>query len=162
METTPTRAEAISALQSVVSALAYRLTRRRLHEQLAAAAGVPIDRPGLAVLRVLAEESAPLRLGEIAARLDVRHPHVTRQVRQLAEQGLLARAGGDDRRVQMVELTRRGLDTLTRVTAATEAKLAEGLADVEVEKIVATAEVLMRLGVGWGPESGTGESTPRR
>lgn len=152
METIRSRAEAIEALQSVLSALAYSLTRRRLHERLAAAAGVPIDRAGLAVLRVLAREARPLRVGELADRLDVRHPHVTRQVRQLEGQGLVERVvAHGDRRAQLIAPTRLGLETLTRVVGAVEARLSESLAGVEPEKIMAAVEVLTRLGVGdWG------------
>jgi DNA-binding MarR family transcriptional regulator len=159
----PSRAESIAALQSVLSALAYSLTRPRLHARTAAAAGVPIDRPGLALLRVLAEEAEPLRVGELAERLDVRHPHVTRQVSQLAEQGLVERVEGDeDRRVQLVAPTRRGLDTVVRVTRAAEAKLTENLGEVDPEWIMAAVDVLRRLDVrpAWG---GTTEdaATPR-
>ncbi|WP_307865518.1 MarR family winged helix-turn-helix transcriptional regulator [Streptomyces montanisoli] len=151
METTPgpppSRAESIAALQSVLSALAYSLTRTGTHARLTAAAGTPIDRPGLALLRVLADEPEPLRVGELAERLGVRHPHVTRQVSQLAEQGLVERAeNGGDRRVQLVAPTRRGRDTLARVVGAVEAKLSESLADVDAERIMAAVDVLSRVG----------------
>jgi DNA-binding MarR family transcriptional regulator len=152
VDTTRTRTEAVEALQSVLSTLAYGLTRRRLHERLVAAAGMPIDRPGLALLRVLADEARPLRVGELANRLDVRHPHVTRQVRQLQEQGLVERVDAQgDRRGQLIAPTRQGLDTLKRVVQSVEARLSESLAAVEPEKIRAAAEVLTLVMVGIGP-----------
>ncbi|MCF3961940.1 MarR family winged helix-turn-helix transcriptional regulator [Streptomyces fuscigenes] len=170
METTPgpppSRAESITALQSVLSALAYSLTRTAVHARMVAAAGMPIDRAGLALLRVLAEEPEPLRVGELARRLDVRHPHVTRQVSQLAEQGLVERVeSGDDRRVQLVAPTRRGLDTLARVVQTAEAKLTESLAGVDPERIMAAVDVLGRLDFtpGWGARGAggsTGEGPP--
>ncbi|MGQ4516268.1 MarR family transcriptional regulator [Streptomyces sp. DW26H14] len=141
----PSRAESIAALQPVLSALAYSLTRTSVHERLVASAGMPVDRAGLALLRVLAEEPEPLRVGELARRLDVRHPHVTRQVSQLALQGLVERVEGDDRRVQLIAPTRRGLDTLARVAQAAEARLAESLAGVDPERIMAAVDVLSRL-----------------
>ena len=159
----PSRAQSIAALEPVLSALAYSLTRTRVHARLVAAAGVPVDRPGLALLRVLAEEAEPLRVGELARRLDVRHPHVTRQVSQLAEQGLVERvAGDDDRRVQLIAPTRRGLDTLARVTRAAQARLAESLADVDPERIMAAVDVLSRLAFapGWGDSDEDEEDAP--
>ncbi|GAA3755295.1 MarR family winged helix-turn-helix transcriptional regulator [Streptomyces tremellae] len=163
------RAEAVSALQSVLSVLAYNLTRPQMHERLVAAAGMPVDRAGLALLRVLAEAPEPLRVGELAYKLGVRHPHVTRQVGRLAQQGLVERvATGDDRRVQLIAPTRRGLDTLRRVAQATEARLAERLVGVDAETIMAAVEVLSRLDVnpGWGqdasPQAGPPPPDPQR
>ncbi len=131
----------------MLSALAYSLTRSGTHARLTAAAGTPIDRSGIALLRVLAEGQEPLRVGELAQRLGVRHPHVTRQVRQLAEQGLVERAeNGGDRRVQLVSPTQHGRDTLARLVGTVEAKLAESLADVDPERIMAAVDVLSRVG----------------
>ncbi|MEW2547954.1 MarR family transcriptional regulator [Streptomyces sp. NPDC047002] len=150
------RAQSVSALQSVLSVLAYNLTRTQVHERLVAAAGMPVDRAGLALLRVLADAPEPLRVGELAYRLGVRHPHVTRQVGRLAQQGLVERvATGDDRRVQLIAPTRRGLDTLRRVAQATEARLAERLVGVDAETIMAAVEVLSRLDINSALGQGT-------
>jgi DNA-binding MarR family transcriptional regulator len=155
VETSPNtaagRAGRVAELQSVLSTLAYGLTRSSVHERLVAAAGVPLDRPGLAVLRVLDRASTPLRVGELADRLGVRHPHVTRQIRQLEAQGLVERVlDEDDRRGRRIAPTRRGLEASRRVAEETQARLSESLADVPPEDITVAVEVLRRINAGLG------------
>ncbi|WP_157874467.1 MULTISPECIES: MarR family transcriptional regulator [unclassified Streptomyces] len=147
MERTPgSRAGSIAELRSVLSALAYSLTRTRAHDRLVAMAGMPVDRPGLALLRVLVTEGQPLRVGELADRLDVRHPHVTRQVKELEAQGLVEPVlETGDRRVRRVVPTRRGRDTLLRFDSAFQRLLEESFADVPAEEIDAAANVLRRI-----------------
>lgn len=160
--TRETRVGSIAALRSVLSALAYSLTRTRAHDRLIAMAGMPIDRPGLALLRVLVNEGAPLRVGELADRLDVRHPHVTRQVKELEEQGLVERVREEgDRRVQRVAPTRTGRDTLLRVDGIMQSLLDESLADVSAEEIRIAADVLRRI-AGHREWSATGIADIRR
>ncbi|MFJ4918399.1 MarR family winged helix-turn-helix transcriptional regulator [Streptomyces sp. NPDC088725] len=160
--TSDSRQGSIAELRSVLSALAYRLTRTRAHDRLVAMAGVPIDRPGLALLRVLVKEGVPLRVGELADRLDVRHPHVTRQVKELERQGLVERVlEARDRRVQRVVPTRQGRDTLLRLDSAMQRWLGESLPDVSTEEIRAAADILRRIATHreWGgaePSDGPG------
>jgi DNA-binding MarR family transcriptional regulator len=160
VERTPeSRADSISELRSVLSALAYSLTRTRAHDRLTAMAGMSIDRPGLALLRVLVNDGVPLRVGELADRLDVRHPHVTRQVKELERQGLVERVLEEgDRRVQRVTPTRRGRDVLLRVDITMHSVLDESLSDVSAEEIRAAVDVLRRIGGprGWNPGATTG------
>jgi DNA-binding MarR family transcriptional regulator len=57
------------------------------------------------VLLQLAEAGA-MRPGELAARLEVEAPHITRQVQRLAQAGYAERAPDpDDRRAQLIALT---------------------------------------------------------
>ncbi|RDG39201.1 MarR family transcriptional regulator [Streptomyces corynorhini] len=107
---------------------------------------MPVDRAGLALLRVLVEEGRPLRIGRIAERLGVRTPHVTRQVRELERQGLVERVSEPrDRRVQRITPTPLGADTLTRVDRAFQASLSESLDGVAAHRIDAAVEVLRRI-----------------
>ncbi|MFJ1746907.1 MarR family winged helix-turn-helix transcriptional regulator [Streptomyces sp. NPDC088116] len=147
MDDSPVReADGIAALQALLSALAYDLTRPRSHELLVAMAGVPVDRAGLALLRVLVEEGEPMRIGRIAERLGVRTPHVTRQVRELERQGLVVRVEeAADRRAQRITPTVRGLDTLARFDRAAQAMLTESLAGVTAHQIGDAVEVLRRI-----------------
>ena len=145
----------------MLSALAYSLTRTRAHDRLTAMAGMSIDRPGLALLRVLVNDGVPLRVGELADRLDVRHPHVTRQVKELERQGLVERVLEEgDRRVQRVAPTRRGRDTLLRVDTTLHSLLDESLSDVPADEIRAAADVLRRIAVHreWNARGATGPS----
>jgi DNA-binding MarR family transcriptional regulator len=165
VERTPeTRADSIAELRSVLSALAYSLTRTRAHERLTAMAGMSIDRPGLALLRVLVNDGVPLRVGELADRLDVRHPHVTRQVKELERQGLVERVLQEgDRRVQRVTPTRRGRDLLLRVDITMHSVLDQSLSDVSAEEIRAAADVLRRIAAarGWNTGGATGPGGAR-
>ncbi len=59
----------------------------------------------MTVLLQLAEAGA-MRPGELAARLEVEAPHITRQVQRLAQAGYAERAPDpDDRRAQLIALT---------------------------------------------------------
>ncbi|MFJ2556573.1 MULTISPECIES: MarR family winged helix-turn-helix transcriptional regulator [unclassified Streptomyces] len=136
----------IAELQVLLSALAYDITRPRSHELLVSMAGAPIDRAGVALLRVLADEREPLRIGRIAERLGVRAPHVTRQVRELERQGLVVRVEESaDRRVQRVAPTGKGFDTLARLDRAAQALLAQNLEGVAADRIGHAIEVLRRI-----------------
>ena len=138
--------ESIAELQAVLDALTYSQTRARSHDRRAADAGVVIDRPGLALLRALAVEDGPLPVVQLADRLDVRHPHVIRKVRELAERGFVERvAQGSDRREQPVALTREGRDALERFESTSKEWLAEGLTDISAQEISAATEILRRI-----------------
>ncbi|MEV7086449.1 MarR family transcriptional regulator [Streptomyces sp. NPDC093085] len=167
MDGSPARERAAAAgiaeLQALLSALAYDITRPRSHELLVSMAGAPVDRAGVALLRVLAHEGEPLRIGRIAEKLGVRAPHVTRQVRELERQGLVVRvAEAADRRAQRVAPTGKGLDTLARLDRAAQTLLARSLEGVAPERIRHTVEVLGRIagrrGTPAGEAGATGEA----
>src|SRR5580704_14759669 len=62
------------------------ITRARRHDRVRTVAAVPLDRAAVMVLRQLAE-AGPARPGELADRLGVEAPHVTRQVQRLQQAG---------------------------------------------------------------------------
>ncbi len=109
-----TTKEIASALLSV----ARHLNQVKSHETLCRQAGVDLDRSGAALLYKLFAEGEDVRLGELAERLGVDSPAVTRKVQQLERTGLVSR-GPDpsDARASRVRLAppgRRAIEKLLR------------------------------------------------
>ncbi|MBI0299416.1 MarR family transcriptional regulator [Streptomyces sp. PRKS01-29] len=89
--------------------LSGAVNRGRVTERAMEATGVSVDRPAMSVLVTLHMAGAPLRVGEIAARMQVVGPHVTRQVNELARRGLVRRVTDpDDQRARLIEPTAEG------------------------------------------------------
>lgn len=85
------------------------LNRSRLVERAMEQVGLPLDRPGLTVLITLRMAGRPLRVGEIAERMQVVGPHVTRHLHDLERADLVRRVvDPDDQRARLVELTDAG------------------------------------------------------
>ncbi|MEC3998712.1 MarR family transcriptional regulator [Actinacidiphila sp. DG2A-62] len=102
-----------------LSQLASAVSRGRLTERAADAAGLSLDRPAISVLLTLHTAHKPLRIGEIATRMQVVGPHVTRQVQILERRGLVRRvADPDDRRASLVEPTEQGAGAAERYMAS--------------------------------------------
>jgi len=87
----------------------------RLHEIVSQRAGLTLERSAYPLLnQILALRVG--RLSDIAAGLRVAVPTVSRQVRQLEELGLVARARDPvDGRAVLLEVTAAGLDALRRM-----------------------------------------------
>ena len=114
-------------LEQALTRVAHLLTRAKRHDRLVDEAGVTVDRAGAPLLRLLDEATEPVRLGELADRLGVEAPHVTRQVQRLERAGLLERvADPSDRRAQRVRLTGAGTER-SRACAAGLRRMAEAL-----------------------------------
>ncbi len=95
------------------------LNRSRLVERAMEQVGVPLDRPGLSVLITLRMAGKPLRVGEIAARMQVAGPHVTRHLHELERVGLVRRVvDPDDQRARLVELSDSGAEAAGRYLEA--------------------------------------------
>ncbi|WP_055549426.1 MarR family winged helix-turn-helix transcriptional regulator [Streptomyces sp. NBRC 110028] len=91
------------------------LNRGRMYEQAISAAGITLERPAMGVLNVLKLSGEPLRIGEIADRMQVAGPHATRQIQGLEQRGLVRRiADPDDQRARLIELTPEGASTADR------------------------------------------------
>ncbi|MEV7551663.1 MarR family transcriptional regulator [Amycolatopsis sp. NPDC089917] len=85
------------------------LNRSQLVERAMARAEISLDRPAMTVLVTLHTADRPLRVGEIAERMKVVGPHVTRHLNGLERQGLVVRvADPDDQRARLIELTPEG------------------------------------------------------
>ena len=120
----PVHDEAIREIESALHSLARCLKQVRLHEFLLAEARVDVDQAGLAVLYVLHLEGPSLRLTDLAERLRIDAPAVTRKAQQLERSGLVSRArDGEDARAIRLQLTARGRRTITRFLVARRAWL---------------------------------------
>jgi DNA-binding MarR family transcriptional regulator len=85
--------------------LASRLHRARIGEKLQALGLFPGQEQALEALAA----GGPMPMGELAARLSVRPPTISKTIARLSAQGLVARsAGGGDGRLVKVELTEDG------------------------------------------------------
>lgn len=89
--------------------LSAALSRGQLAQQATDATGLNLDRPGMTILVTLANAGTPLRVGEIADRMQVVGPHITRQVQALEQRGLVQRiADPNDKRASLIEPTPAG------------------------------------------------------
>lgn len=92
--------------------------------------GIPLDRPAMTVLVVLQMSGQPLRIGEIAKRMQVVGPHVTRQLNELERRDLVRRvADPDDQRARLIELTPAGSAAAGRYLGTVLGWFTEILAD---------------------------------
>lgn len=105
----------VAELDRALTRIAYLLTRNRRNGLTTSAAAVPLDRAAVTVLLALADTGA-IRPGELAARLEVEAPHVTRQVQRLEKADYADRVPDpDDRRAQLVQLTPAGRAAAHRI-----------------------------------------------
>jgi DNA-binding MarR family transcriptional regulator len=101
-----------------IARLSRALERGRLVEQAAAGSGLNLDRSAMGVLLATHLAGRPVRIGEIAERMQVAGPHVTRQVQELERRGLVRRiADPSDRRASLIEPTEDGAAATDRYTA---------------------------------------------
>ena len=79
--------ETIAGIESALHSLARRLKQARLHEFVLKQAGVDIDQAGLAILYALHAEKVSLRVTDLAERLGIDAPAVTRKAQRLERLG---------------------------------------------------------------------------
>jgi DNA-binding MarR family transcriptional regulator len=127
------RAESEAAVWTALSRMTQlgdAVGRGRLAERATEAAGVSLDRPAMSVLLTLYTADGPLRIGEIAERMQVVGPHVTRQVQGLERRGLVHRLGDpDDRRASLIAPTEEGTDAAKRYSASMIGWFMQAVAD---------------------------------
>ncbi|HEX6473125.1 MAG TPA: MarR family transcriptional regulator [Streptosporangiaceae bacterium] len=132
-------------LERALSRIAYLITRSRRHDRIRAAAGVPLDRAAVAILRQLAD-AGPMRSGELAARLEVEAPHITRQVQRLARAGYVDRVqDAGDRRAQLIRLTRTGRGAAERVREVGRQAMEAALKDWTPQELHQLATLFHRM-----------------
>ncbi|TDC75590.1 MarR family transcriptional regulator [Actinomadura sp. 7K507] len=126
----PDSPDDVVEIEHAISRVAHMLTRFRQHDRtVVVAAGVPVDRAAVPLLRALAANGGPMRPGELAARLAVEAPHVTRQVQRLERAGYVERVPDpDDRRCQRVRLSGSGLEAVESIRASGRRWISEALA----------------------------------
>ncbi|MFJ1680641.1 MarR family winged helix-turn-helix transcriptional regulator [Streptomyces sp. NPDC088251] len=129
-----------------ITQLSAAFTKGRLAERATEAAGFALDRPAMGVLLSLRTAGKPLRIGEIADRMQVVGPHVTRQVQALEKRSLVRRvADPHDRRASLIEPTGTGAEAADRYVAALLGWFAEALTDWPQQDRDDLARLLARL-----------------
>ncbi|MEV6097071.1 MarR family transcriptional regulator [Nocardia sp. NPDC051981] len=107
--------DALKGLLPRMTALSATLGRGQLFETATAAAGITLERPAVTILVILESAGRPLRVGEIATRMQVAGPHVTRQLNGLERRRLVQRVPDpDDQRARLITLTPNGEQTIRR------------------------------------------------
>ncbi|WP_432882830.1 MarR family winged helix-turn-helix transcriptional regulator [Kribbella sp. CA-245084] len=105
------------ALLPRLAQLGTAMNRGRVAQQATEATGLALDRPAMTILLTLSMADTPLRVGEIADRMQVVGPHVTRQVQALEHRGLVRRVTDPhDRRASLIEPTQTGTEAANRYT----------------------------------------------
>ncbi|MDE3085802.1 MAG: MarR family transcriptional regulator [Acidobacteriota bacterium] len=137
-----TTEEIASALVSVARAM----TQVRVHETLCRQAGVDVDRLGAAVLFKLVSEGGEVRVTELAYRLAIDAPAVTRKVQQLERAGLVRRQGDPaDARASLLDVTAAGRRTIERLQRAQAEWMGERLAGWSAADRAELARLLQQL-----------------
>jgi DNA-binding MarR family transcriptional regulator len=120
----------IATIETALYSLARRLKQAQLKDYISRQAGDDIDQAGMAVLYVLHGENDSLRITDLAARLGIDPPAVTRKAQQLERLALVSRARDtDDARASRLRLTPEGRRVLKRFLLARHQWLAALLAD---------------------------------
>ena len=140
----PAAADAAEILREITR-IGYLITRARRHDVVRTVAAVPLDRAAVMVLGQLAE-AGPVRTGELAARLEVEAPHVTRQVQVLQRAGYVDRMPDpDDRRAHLVQLTPAGRAASDRIREAGTSSMQDALAHWPPQELHQLATLLHRM-----------------
>ncbi len=140
----PVSADA-AEIERAITRIAYLITRARRHDRVRTVAAVPLDRAAVVILRQLAE-AGPVRSGELAARLQVEAPHVSRQVHRLRQAGYVDRVPDpDDRRAQLIELTPSGKAASDRIREVGISGMQAALAHWSPQELHQLATLLHRM-----------------
>jgi DNA-binding MarR family transcriptional regulator len=139
-----TGADAAEILRAITR-ISYLITRARRHDRVRTVAAVPLDRAAVMVLGQLAE-AGPARTSELADRLGVEAPHVTRQVHRLQQAGYADRVPDPgDRRAQLIQLTPAGRAASDRIREAGTAGMQTALAHWSPQELHQFATLLHRM-----------------
>ncbi|MEU6479134.1 MarR family transcriptional regulator [Streptomyces sp. NPDC047017] len=125
----PPRPDLLAVLPRITR-LGAAVSRGRLVERAAEDAGLGRDRSAVGVLVTLRTAGEPLRIGEIADRMQVVGPHITRQVQLLEKRDLVRRVPDPyDARARLIELTDAGAEAVDRYLASLLGWFTDTLAD---------------------------------
>jgi DNA-binding MarR family transcriptional regulator len=145
-EGAPVDDETIAGIESALHSLARRLKQARLHEFVLKQAGVDIDQAGLAILYALHAEKVSLRVTDLAERLGIDAPAVTRKAQRLERLGLVCRArDADDARASRLRLSEQGEEAICRFLLARHQWLTTLLADWPPEERDDFARLICRF-----------------
>ncbi|WP_084337552.1 MarR family winged helix-turn-helix transcriptional regulator [Actinomadura oligospora] len=136
----------IMEIERALTRVAHLLTRARQHDRVVAASGIAVDRAAVPLLRLLADNDGPMRPSEIAARLVVEAPHVTRQVQRLERAGYVDRVPDpDDRRAQRVRLSDTGRDAVDCIRAVGRTWMNDALTGWSPDELRELARLVHRM-----------------
>ncbi|MCP2257116.1 DNA-binding transcriptional regulator, MarR family [Streptoalloteichus tenebrarius] len=146
MSDTDDRRPNLSAVLPPLMRLGTALNRSVVRERAMERVGIPLDRPAMTVLVTLRLAGQPLRVGEIAARMQVVGPHVTRHLHELERRGLVRRvADPHDQRARLIELTPDGDAAAGRYLRTVLDWFADALADWSEEDRETFGRLLTRF-----------------
>ncbi len=130
LASTSTQDRTTETIASALLSLARVMNQFKTHDTLCRQAGVDLDRGGAALLYKLFAEGEDVRLGELADRLGIDSPAVTRKVQQLERVGLVTRSPDPaDARAARVRLAPAGRRSIEKLLRARELWLEEMLGD---------------------------------
>jgi DNA-binding MarR family transcriptional regulator len=122
--------DTLRAVLPRLTQLSAAMGRGRLVQQATDATGLNLDRPGMTILITLANAGTPMRVGEIAERMQVVGPHATRQVQALEQRGLVQRVTDPtDKRVSLIKPTPAGTEAAQTYLATVLGWFSEVIAD---------------------------------
>ena len=138
-------ADPTDAVTAAIQTLFRLEGSRRIHQQLASAAGVSISQQAYRLLgRVV--ESGPTSPGQLASRLDLDPAIVARLLRQLEDGGLVDRSRNqDDGRMTVVEATASGQEIFDRMREVIWRHMRRALSGWPAEDVSNLAALLDRL-----------------
>lgn len=120
----------IANIEAALQSVARLATLMRAHEKMLARAGIHLDRAGATLLRELSYCDNALRLRDVANRLGIDGPAVTRKVQQLEAEGLVSRSHDtEDKRAYRLIITPAGQAMIDRLVTAKQEWLASVLSD---------------------------------
>jgi DNA-binding MarR family transcriptional regulator len=135
----------LGAVRLGLTRLGRLLSSRRVHAGMASAAGVTLPEQAMNVLRALGDRD-PLPVGDLAraARMDA--GAVSRQIRILAEAGLVERRESPQHgSIVLVVATPEGRETARRFEQVRNAQLSRALADWTDDEREELGRLLLRL-----------------
>lgn len=122
------------------------LNRSGLMERAMKRAEADLDRPALSIILALYVTGKTMRVGEIAERMQVAGPHVTRHLHVLERRRLVqALADPDDRRARLVELTPAGAELADRYVSTLLGWLGGALSDWSTKDRQKFYDLLLRF-----------------
>lgn len=131
-------AEQVKRVSSSMSILSRAFTLSRPHEKMLEDAGVRLDRAGSALLFKLRHLGESTRVSDLAEKLDVDTPAVTRKLQQLARLGYVnVTPDPEDKRAKLITLTPAGEEVTDRVMVAVKhrfARLFDGWSAQEISE----------------------------
>lgn len=108
-------------------------TLQRLHEHVAARAGIDCERAGFLVMRRVVSEG-PIRVTDLARDLGLDPSTISRHLRAVEKRGWVRRTSDPaDRRAALATATSEGEEIVARLEAERRRLLAEVLTDWDVE-----------------------------